>query len=124
MLGHGVSSLVLVGTCRKEFESGLIVQIKFSQNFDLAFLTKNLNFRQNLIALTTPKVTKGYKWDSRKCAKSEYVIEGGLIWGRNRCPGSVCGVGWHRRTVCCGARGPWFKSRGNPPFVTPPFLRR
>ena len=40
------------------------------------------------LTLTHPKATKGCKGESRKCAKSDYVIEGGLIWAPNRCPGS------------------------------------
>ena len=73
------------------------------------------------LTLTDPKVTKSYKGESRKCAKSNYIIEEGLIWERNCCPGGDTRVACYRWTVLCGARAPRFESRGNPPFSPLPF---
>ena len=49
-----------------------------------------LDWMTNLtcLTLTVHSPTKSNKGKWRKCAKSDYVIEAGLIWERNRCPGS------------------------------------
>ena len=77
-----------------------------------------------ILTLTVHSPTKSNKGKWRKCAKSDYVIEAGLIWERNRCPGSDTRVACHGWTVHCGAGVPGSKPRGNPHFLTPPFLKR
>ena len=72
------------------------------------------------LTLTVNNTTKSNKRKWRKCAKSDYVIEAGIIWARNRCLSSdvrvVC-QGW---TVHCGARDPQFVW-GDPIFGPLPF---
>ena len=46
-----------------------------------------------LLTLAHKKATKGYMQELRKCTKSDYIIGGGLIWARNRCPGRDTRVG-------------------------------
>ena len=73
------------------------------------------------LTLTIHSPTKSNKGKWRKCGKSDYVIERGLIWERNHCPGSDSQVACRRWTVHCGAGGPQFK-RGEPCiFWTLPF---
>ena len=69
------------------------------------------------LTVHSPKKSNKGKW--RKCAKSDYVIEAGLIWERNRCPGSNTRVACHGWTVHCGAGGPRFETQGEPPFFDP-----
>ena len=71
------------------------------------------------LTLTIHSPTKSNKGRWRKCAKSDYVIEAGLIWERNRCPGSETRVACHGWTVHCGAGGPRFGTQGEPPFFDP-----
>ena len=71
------------------------------------------------LTLTVHSPTKSNKGKWRKCAKSHYVIEAGLIWERNRCPGSDTRVVCHGWTVHCGAGGPRFETQGEPPFFDP-----
>ena len=71
------------------------------------------------LTLTVHSPTKSNKGKWRKCAKSDYVIEAGLIWERNRCPGSDTRVACHGWTVHCGAGGPRFETQGEPPFFDP-----
>ena len=79
----------------------------------------------NTLTLTVHSPTKSNKGKWRKCAKSDYIIEAGLIWERNRCPGSDTPVACHGCTVHCGAGGLRFETQGgNPHFWTPPFPRR
>ena len=54
-----------------------------------------------------PQSNKG---KSRKCAKFDYVIEGGLMGMKLRLPGL------QHLTVHCGKGGPWFEIRGEPHF--------
>ena len=44
---------------------------------------------------------KGYTEESRKCAKSDDVIEEGLIWARNCCPGVRVRVVFHKTVRVC-----------------------
>ena len=71
------------------------------------------------LTLTVHSPTKSNKGKWRKCAKSDYVIEAGLIWEQNCCPGSDTRVACHGWTVHCGAGGPRFKTQGEPPFFDP-----
>ena len=76
------------------------------------------------LTLTVHSPTKSNKEKWRKCAKSDYVIEAGLIWERNRCTGSDTRVACHGWTVHCGAGGPRFETQGEPPVFWPlPFRR-
>ena len=57
--------------------------------------------------ITHRKATKGYKGDSRKCTKSDNIIEGRLLWAQDRCPGSDTRVGccrcmWSAFESACG----------------------
>ena len=75
-----------------------------------------------LKTLTVHSPTKSNKGKWRKCAKSDYVIEAGLIWERNRCPGSDTQVACHGWTVHCGAGGsPVWNPGGTPIFWPLPF---
>ena len=67
------------------------------------------------LTLSPTKSNKG-KW--KKCAKSHYVIEAGITWARNCCPGSATQVTCRGWTVHCGARDP----RGEPSFFDPSLL--
>ena len=71
------------------------------------------------LTLTVHSPTKSNKGKWRKCAKSDYVIEAGLIWEWNHCPGSDTRVACHGWTVHCGAGGPRFGTQGEPPFFDP-----
>ena len=71
------------------------------------------------LTLTVHRPTKSNKGKWRKCAKSDYVIQAGLIWERNRCPGSDTRVACHGWTVHCGAGGHGFETQGEPPFFDP-----
>ena len=53
--------------------------------------------------------------------KSNYVIEAGTIWARNRCPGSDARVACKGWTVHCGAGTPGSYPRGTPIFGPLPF---
>ena len=73
--------------------------------------------------VTVHRPTKSNKGKWRKWAKWDYLIEAGIIWAQNRCPGSdnlVACQGW---TVDCGAGDSRFVSRGNPLFGSLPFRR-
>ena len=59
------------------------------------------------------------KW--RKCDKSDYIIERGLIWETNCYPGCDTRVGCHRWTVHQGAGGLVWNQEGDPIFWTLPF---
>ena len=71
------------------------------------------------LTLTVHSPTKSNKGKWRKCTKSDYVIEAGLIWERNGCPGSDTRVACHGWTVHCGAGGPRLETQGEPPFFWP-----
>ena len=71
------------------------------------------------LTLTVHSPTKSNKGKWRKCAKSHYVIEAGLIWEWNRCPGSDTRVACHGWTVHCGAGGPRFETQGETPIFWP-----
>ena len=71
------------------------------------------------LTLTVHSPTKSNNGKWRKCAKSDYVIEAGLIWEQNRCPGSDTQVACHGWTVHCGVGGPRFETQGEPPFFGP-----
>ena len=73
------------------------------------------------LTLTVHSPTKSNKGKWRKCAKSHNVIEAGLIWERNRCPGSDTRVVCHGWTVHCGAGVPGSKPGGTPIFWPLPF---
>ena len=74
------------------------------------------------LTLTVHSPTKSKKGKWRKCAKSDYVIEAGLIWERNRCPGSDTRVTCHGCTVHLVREGPGSKPRrGTPIFGPLPF---
>ena len=67
------------------------------------------------LALTHPKATKGYMGESRKCTKSDYVKEGGLM-GTKSLPGQRHPSGVLKVDSVCGARGPLFESKGGTPL--------
>ena len=69
------------------------------------------------LTLTVHSPTKSNKGKWRKCAKSDYVIEAGLIWERNRCPG---GVPWVNSALWCGG-SPVRNPGGTPIFWPLPF---
>ena len=71
------------------------------------------------LTLTVHSPTKSNKGKWRKCAKSDYVIEAGLIWERNRCPGSDTRVACHGWTVHCGAGGSPVRNPGGTPIFWP-----
>ena len=76
----------------------------------------------SLLTLTVHSPTKSNKGKWRKCAKSDYVMEAGLIWERNRCPGSDPRVAWHGCTVHLVREAPGSKPRrGTPIFGPLPF---
>ena len=84
-------------------------------------LSKN-SWLLNLLTLTVHSPTKSNKGKWRKCAKSDYVIEAGLIWERNRCPGSDTRVACHGCTVHLVREAPGSKPRrGTPIFGPLPF---
>ena len=74
---------------------------------------------QDCLTLTFLSPTKSNKGKWRKCSKSHYVIEAGIIWARNRCPGRDSRVACQGWTVYCGARVPRFVSRGGSPIFGP-----
>ena len=71
------------------------------------------------LTLTVHNPTKSSKGKWRKCARSDNVIEAGLIWERNSCPGSDTRVACHGWTVHCGAGGPRFETQGGTPIFGP-----
>ena len=86
----------------------------YDSNLDLHVVFFFYPNEEDTLTLTLLSPTKSNKGKWRKCAKSHYVIEAGIIRARNRCPGSdtqVASQGW---TVHRGARDPRFVSRGNP----------
>ena len=48
----------------------------------------------HVLTLTQPKATKNYKGESGKCAKSDYVIEGGVSYGHKITARAVTPL-WH-----------------------------
>ena len=78
------------------------------------------------LTLLSPTKSDKIKGKWRKCAKSHYVIEAGIVWARNHCPGSDSWAACQGWTVHCGARDPRFVSGGGgePHFWIPPFPRR
>ena len=76
------------------------------------------------LTLTLLNPTKSNKEKWRKCAKSHYIKEAGIIWARNRCPGSDTLVACQGWTVRCGARGPQFVYSGEPPFLDPSLSKK
>ena len=80
-----------------------------------------LNFFFSFLTLTVHSPTKSNKGKWRKCAKSDYVIEAGFIWERNRWPGSDSRVACHGWTVHCGAGAPVRNPGGTPIFWPLPF---
>ena len=102
----------------------LVLHLKIgsqSETMSLLSFTGCLGDGRSSLTLTVHSPTKSNKGKWRKCAKSDYVIEAGLIWERNRCPGSDTRVACHGWTVHCGAGGPRFETQGEPPFLTLPF---
>ena len=77
--------------------------------------------KQKQLTVTLSNPTKPNKGKWRKCVKSDYLVEGGLIWARNRCLGSDTWVACCRWTVHCGAGSPRFESVGTPLFWPLPF---
>ena len=71
------------------------------------------------LTLTVHSPTKSNKGKWRKCAKSDYVIEAGLIWERNRCPGSDTQVACHGCTVHLVREAPGSKPRRGTPIFGP-----
>ena len=78
-----------------------------------------LKVKHYFLTLTVHSPTKSNKGKWRKCAKSDYVIEAGLIWEWNRCPGSDTRVACHGWTMHCGAGGPRFETQGGTPLFGP-----
>ena len=87
--------------------------------WELGLRMHNTSYSQTLTVHSPTKSNKG-KW--RKCAKSNYVIEAGLIWEQNRCPGSDTRVAYHGCTVHLVREAPGSKPRrGTPIFGPLPF---
>ena len=80
---------------------------------ELGLTMHNTSYSQTLTIHRPPKPNKEKR---KKFAKSNYVIGAGLIWVRNRSPGSNTRVACHEWTVHGGAGNPQLKSRG-PPFL-------
>ena len=84
----------------------------------------NRPLRRTRVNPNPPLSNKIQQGQVKKMRESHYVIEAGIIWAWNCCPCSDSWVACQGWTVHCGARDPWFVSRGNPHFLTPPFPRR
>ena len=95
----------------------ILKRITLQLNFPALWYLKQIPIVSLTLTLHSPTKSNKGKW--RKCAKSDYVIEAGLIWERNRCPGSDTRVACHGWTVHCGAGGPRFETQGEPPFFDP-----
>ena len=86
------------------------------------YMLPPIKLRIACLTLTVHSPTKSNKGKWRKCAKSDYVIEAGLIWEQNRCPGSDTQVACHGCTVHLVREGPSSKPRwGTPIFGSLPF---
>ena len=84
--------------------------------WELGLTMHNTSYSLTLTVHSPTKSNKG-KW--RKCAKSDYVIEAGLIWEWNRCPGSDTRVACHGCTVHLVREAPVRNPGGEPPFLDP-----
>ena len=84
--------------------------------WELGLTMHNTSYSLTLTVHSPTKSNKG-KW--RKCAKSDYVIEAGLIWERNRCPGSDTRVACHGCTEHLVREAPGSKPRWRTPIFGP-----
>ena len=105
-------------------QTWLLLNLSYPLNWFTTCQSQRGTEPQTKLTLIVHSPTKSNKGKWGKCAKPDYIIERGLAWEQNGCPGSDTRVACHSWTVHCGVGGPSSKPGWNPLFLNPPFPRR